>query len=248
MKLNITILILLLIQTSFSFNSFKDEQKKYPRVRQAYIDKELIIIDLLERNSIDINKLQIYIQVFKLEKKLELWAKNKSDNSHKLIREYDICDTSGKLGPKRMQGDLQIPEGFYHIDRFNPHSNFYLSLGINYPNNSDRILGYKNNLGGDIFIHGDSVTIGCLPITDDKIKELYVFCIEAKDKGQINIPVTIFPTKLNDTNYNELKIKYRLDNDKLLLWSELKQIYDFFKEKKYLPRVIFLNDGRHRIN
>jgi len=43
---------------------------------------------------------------------------------------------SGKLGPKRQQGDMQIPEGFYHISGFNPASNFYLSLRINYPNPS----------------------------------------------------------------------------------------------------------------
>jgi murein L,D-transpeptidase YafK len=106
--------------------------------------------------------------------------KNTSDQEFLHIKTYTVCATSGLIGPKRMQGDLQIPEGFYYIDRFNPYSNFYLSLGINYPNTSDRILGDKNNLGGDIFIHGDCVTIGCLPITDSEIKELYIFCVEAK--------------------------------------------------------------------
>ena len=248
MKHSLSILIVILILSSFSFYSFKDEQKKHSRVGQAYADKEQIVIDLLEKNSIDTKKLQIYLRAFKSEKKIELWAKNKSDNSYKLIREYNICRTSGSHGPKRMQGDLQIPEGFYHIDRFNPYSNFYLSLGINYPNKSDKILGVKGNLGGDIFIHGDGVTFGCLTITNDKIKELYIFCVEAKDNGQKKIPLTIFPTKLTDTNYKELKTKYKSDKDKLGLWADLKQGYDYFNETKYLPGIVFLDDGRHRIN
>jgi hypothetical protein len=47
-----------------------------------------------------------------------------------------------------------------------------------YPNESDRILGERKNQGGDIFPHGNCVTIGCLPITDGGIKESvgkYVF-------------------------------------------------------------------------
>ena len=102
--------------------------------------------------SIDIDKLRIYLRAFKDEKKIELWAKNFTDSKYKLIKVYKICRTSGDLGPKREQGDRQIPEGFYHINRFNPYSNFLLSLGLNYPNKSDRILGEKGNLGNDIFI------------------------------------------------------------------------------------------------
>ena len=234
--------------TSFSFDSFRNEQKKYARVRQAYHEKESLITDLLTINSIDIENLQIYLRAFKSEKKVELWAKNKSNVSYKLIREYDICQTSGENGPKRMQGDFQIPEGYYHIDRFNPFSNFYLSLGLNYPNKSDKILGVKGNLGGDIFIHGACVTIGCLPITDYMIKELYIFCVEAKNNGQIKIPITVFPTKLTNTNYNELIIKNKSDVDKLGLWADLKQGFDIFNETKNLPNIVFLDTGRHRIN
>ena len=105
-----TILILILTLTSFSIESFKDEQKKYPRVRQAYADKESIVKDLLIKNSIDSKNLQIYLRAFKVDKKIELWAKNKSDVSYKLIKEYEICQTSGGIGPKRKQGDLQILE------------------------------------------------------------------------------------------------------------------------------------------
>lgn len=247
MKLH-SIILISIFCLSLSFpGSFKDEQKNYSRVRTAYQQKETFVKDLLAKDSIDISILRIYIRIFKEEEKLELWGKNASEQSYKLIKTYTICESSGELGPKRKQGDLQVPEGFYHIDRFNPYSNFYLSLGINYPNKSDRILGQKNKLGGDIFIHGNCVTIGCVPITDDKIKELYLFCVEAKDNGQVKIPVTIFPCKLTELNYSEIKEKYISDLDKLGLWADMKQAFDLYEKTQQLPTIQFLDNGRHTI-
>ncbi len=239
--------LLLVFLCSFSSGSFKDGQLKYPRVRQTYKDKGESMLTLLRKKQIDRKKLQIYLRAFKREKQIELWGKNNSENEFKLIKTYDVCQLSGELGPKRKQGDLQIPEGFYHIDRFNPSSNFYLSLGINYPNRSDRILGVKGKLGGDIFIHGACVTIGCLPITDNWIKELYVFCIEAKDNGQTKIPVTIFPSKLTEKEYKKLSDRYNADSDKIRLWKDLKAGFDIFNETRQLPRVEFLSTGRHNV-
>jgi murein L,D-transpeptidase YafK len=243
-----TIILLFFLMCSFQSDSFKDLQKKYARVRKAYNDKEANMIALLKNKKIDQSKMEIYIRAFKSEKELELWGKNTSDQEFLHIKTYTVCATSGLIGPKRMQGDLQIPEGFYYIDRFNPYSNFYLSLGINYPNTSDRILGDKNNLGGDIFIHGDCVTIGCLPITDSEIKELYIFCVEAKNNGQLKIPLTIYPAKLSDAEFEKLIIKYKTDADKIGLWSDLNQSYDLFNSSKKKPEVVFLNTGRHKLN
>ena len=228
--------------------SFIEEQKRYPRVRQAFADKEQIVLDLLAKNSITSGNLNIYLRAFKKEKEIELWARNESDSLFSLIKVYDICRTSGIEGPKRKQGDMQIPEGFYHISRFNPASSYYLSLGLNYPNKSDRILGAKGKLGGDIFIHGSCVTIGCMPITDDKIKELYIFCIMAKNNGQTKIPVTIFPTKMSGSAYNSLKHKHRSNIDISGLWTDLENAYKSFAKTNTLPDVIFLDNGRHQVN
>jgi len=247
MKSQIFIIFFLLLTLQIAAQSFKQEQKKYPRVRTAYAEKETEIKNLLLQNGLNTENLRVYIRAFKLEKKLELWAKNTQDTTYKLLQKYDICLTSGRLGPKRKQGDLQIPEGFYHISRFNPYSNFYLSLGINYPNASDRILSDKTAPGGDIFIHGDCVTIGCIPITNDYIKELYLICIDAKNSGQDNIPVTIFPSRLDRDRYDALCIKYNDDKDRLALWSDLKNGYDIFNRTKQLPNIVFLANGRHTV-
>jgi murein L,D-transpeptidase YafK len=245
-KMNFIVFILLLTVNIQAF-AFKQEQLRYPRVRQAYAEKGELVNSLLNKHNIRNSSLRLYLRAFKQEQKIEVWAKNSYDEQFVLIKEYDVCGSSGTLGPKRRQGDRQIPEGFYHINRFNPSSNFHLSLGINYPNQSDKILGESGNLGDDIFIHGACVTIGCLPITDDKIKELYVFCVEARNAGQTTIPVTIFPARLTQIKFTILSLKYKNDSDKIPLWQALKKAYDIFNEAKKLPRIEFLSDGRHNV-
>lgn len=247
MKQTLALLIIIFCLQSFAQESFKEEQNSSSRVRQAYTEKETIVKDLLKNDSIDLSKLRVYLRVFKTEEIIELWAKNESDNSYRFIKIYNFCLTSGTVGPKRKKGDMQIPEGFYHIDRFNFWSKFYLSLGLNYPNYSDKILGFQENPGQDIFIHGGCKTWGCIPITDDKIKELYVFCVEAKNNGQNKIPVRIFPMKLADENYDELKLNYAADKDKLDLWEDLKADYDYFENAHSLSKISFLENGRHKI-
>lgn len=239
--------IALLLSFTLCLESFKEDQLKYSRVRQAYKEKANVISNLLKKQNIDKIGLRLYLRVFKEEQELELWATNNSLDVYKQIKTYSICESSGELGPKRKQGDLQVPEGYYHINVFNPFSTFHLSLGVNYPNKSDRILGKKGNLGGDIYIHGSCVTIGCIPITNEQIKELYVICVEAKQAGQGNIPVTFFPAKLTQNKMNQLSEKYKLENDNLSLWGDLKKGFDLFNTNKKLPNIKFLENGKHSV-
>jgi murein L,D-transpeptidase YafK len=231
---------------SMNQNSFKKDQKKYPRVRQAYNSSEVTVLELLSQKGIEANGFEIYLRAFKAEDKLELWGRT-SDKNYQLIKVYDVCTKSGIAGPKREQGDLQVPEGFYHIDRFNPKSRFHLSLGLNYPNASDKILGVKGNLGADIFIHGDCVTVGCLPIEDNWIEELYVFCVEARNGGQLKIPITVYPQRMKDSTYDKLISEYKESEDVLNLWSDLKEAYTYFEKHRQLPKITFLSNGRHSI-
>src|SRR6202012_3395384 len=92
---------------------------------------------------------------------------------YKLIKTFRICAVPGSLGPKRAEGDHQMPEGYYFIEEFNYKSDYYLSLLLNYPNYSDKAMGSIVRLGGDIYIHGGCVTVGCMPMTNDGIKEIY---------------------------------------------------------------------------
>jgi murein L,D-transpeptidase YafK len=108
-------------------------------------------------------------------RRLEVWAHRKGQNPE-LITSYPFTGYSGKIGPKLREGDLQIPEGVYQIEYLNPNSSFHLSMKINYPNAFDKRMGAadgRTNLGYDIFIHGKSSTVGCIPIGDRAIEELF---------------------------------------------------------------------------
>jgi len=220
----------------------------FTRVREAYTDKEKIVAKTLTEHSISRDSLRIYLRAFKTEKIVELWAKNISDSVYIPVKEFPICEISGSLGPKRRYRDLQVPEGFYRISDLNPFSKYYLSIQINYPNASDSIRGVRGSLGNEIFIHGDCVSSGCIAITNDKVKELVVYFIEACNSGQKEIGLTIFPAKLNDKNYSKLTSTYNKDKDKISLWSDLKKGYDLFDKKKVPPTVKFLPDGTHKVN
>lgn len=223
--------------------SFKEKQLTYPRVQFAHREKDVQLQNLFEKKDYEYPPQNIYVRVFKDERILEVWTKRNVDETYKKVRDYKFCATSGKLGPKRQEGDLQIPEGFYYIDRFNPNSNFFLSLGINYPNKSDKILGVKGNLGGDIFIHGGCATIGCIPITDDKVMEVYWLAVQAKSNGQEKIPVHIFPTKLDNTSFNRLKNRFQHDEGLIQFWSNLKIGHDWFVEHGNLPEITVDKQG-----
>jgi murein L,D-transpeptidase YafK len=225
--------------------SFKLTQLKYNRVQSAYLEKESIVRQLFADKQLDLATASIYLRAFKQDQELEVWAKAPGQSQYRLVTTYSVCARSGGLGPKRRKGDLQTPEGFYFMDRFNPQSTYYLSLGINYPNASDRILGGKSNLGGDIFIHGSCVTVGCLPLTDDKIKELYLIMVEARAGGQQQIPVHIFPTRLTTQNFNRLSGLYSDKPELTRHWQNLKEGYEFFERTKRLPKVGVRPDGSY---
>ncbi len=240
------ILILAIICSAFiSPGDFLAEQKKFPRVRSAFNEKEKLITQKLKGNKIETDQLNILIVIYKAEKQLDIFAKSKSEPAYRKLTSYTICSSSGGPGPKRMKGDNQVPEGFYKIDRFNPTSNFYLSLGVSYPNQSDRKKCKSNNPGGDIFIHGSCVTIGCMPMTDDKIKEIYLYAIQARQNGQLNIPVYIFPFKMTDENFTSYKAKYKNNVELLGFWTNLKTGFDKFENDQRALNVSVDNAGNY---
>lgn len=227
-------------------NDFKDDQLKYSKVRTAYADKEDYLQNLLHEKEIETYKIDMFIRAFKHEEEFEVWVKTKDQSQYQLLKTYDICMSSGELGPKRKEGDLQVPEGVYHINHFNPYSTYYLSLGINYPNYSDKILGDKTRPGGAIYIHGSCVTIGCIPLTDDKIKEVYVLAVEAKNSGQNKIPVHIFPFRMSEENVDLFNAEYSTDSTdstKIRFWDNLSPIYNYFETHKKNPSIRINKEG-----
>ncbi|WP_210114333.1 L,D-transpeptidase family protein [Hymenobacter aquaticus] len=204
--------------------AFREYQLTYPRVKLAYARKWPQLSTLLRSRRIDPARLEVFFRVFKIGRRLEAWGRNQGDATFQLLRAYPLAATSGSLGPKRHEGDNQVPEGFYRLDRFNPISTYYMSLGLDYPNASDRALGGPNP-GSHIFVHGSDVTVGCLPITDDGIQEVYLLALEARSAGQQDLQIHIFPFEMNAQNME----RYR-QNVHYSFWQSLQPGFAYFDE------------------
>lgn len=224
--------------------SIKDTQLGYPRVRTAYLEKEDAVKKLFRDKNLVYTGFNLFIRVFKQEALLEVWIKSNGKQNYTLLHTYDVCAGSGTSGPKRKEGDFQVPEGVYSINHFNPSSNFHLSLGLNYPNASDRILSDSQKPGGEIYIHGNCVTVGCLPLTDDKIKELYVLAVEARNNGQDNISVHIFPCRMSSNRFAVIQKDYP---QHIRFWNNLKPVFDDFEKTKRLAHVSVNSKGEYRL-
>lgn len=149
------------------------------------------------------------IEVFKAKRELLVYSGQMLRNT------YRVGLGSSPVQPKRREGDRATPEGRYYISHKNPRSQFYLSLGISYPNADDAERGLHEKLitraqrdsivhairahrpppsttalGGDIFVHGHGSaadwTWGCIALDDADMKELY-------DSIEVGTPVTIHP-------------------------------------------------------
>ena len=214
-------------------------QQKYSRVRGARERRSNDIRALFAGAGLDYPARHVLIRVFKREDLVELWVSPGRKHRFKHIKDYDVCARSGALGPKRQRGDLQVPEGFYHISRFNPVSNFLLSMKVNYPNRSDRIRGHKKP-GGDIFIHGSCVTIGCVPITDRWIEELYLICLDSHFRYGNNTQVHIFPTRLDENGFKWLEGDYSDRPSLLEYWRELEPGFTIF-EQTHMPARFWID-------
>ena len=248
------IFFLLIGLTFFSFRlapggrttdeEFKRSQLSNLRVLNAYDEKIDSIDNWLLAKNMSMNNYEILIRAFKKEEIVEVWAKSYDIDSFALLRTYKICLSSGFLGPKRRQGDRQIPEGCYYINEFNPTSNYHLSLGINYPNKADSILGKYGDWGGDIYIHGGCESIGCLPVTTRRIKELYVIAMQARYFGQRRIPVQIFPCKLTEANYKAISQSYN-QPELSKFWGSLRSLYIYFEKFHTLPETYIDDTGKY---
>ena len=214
------------------------------RFEEAKVEMGEAINKLFQKNKLSIENSSIFLRAFKKEMELELWAKAKSENLFIKLKSYPFCKLSGELGPKRKEGDLQVPEGLYFINRFNEQSKFHLSLGINYPNKSDKILGDRLSPGSDIFIHGKCETVGCIPITDFWIKELFVIAKNATNFGQKRIPVHIFPFRMEQTKFEEMLKLYPSNQN---FWKNLFPIFNAFERSKTLESFSVDDFGNYHL-
>lgn len=121
------------------------------------------------------------VLIEKAERRLTLWR------GGEVIASYRIALGFAPDGDKEREGDGRTPEGRYRVDRRNDRSQFYLSLGIDYPRADQRAAARAEgrNPGGDIFIHGQphrqkgvpalpyDWTAGCAAVSNSEIEEIW---------------------------------------------------------------------------
>lgn len=73
--------------------------------------------------------------VYKSKKEMEIWE------SGRCTQRFPVGIGKDEVGQKEVEGDMRTPEGEYVVCVKNPKSKFFLSVGLNYPNNSDAERG-----------------------------------------------------------------------------------------------------------
>jgi len=189
---------------------------------------------------------RLLIRVFKEERELELWAQDSASKPFRLLKTYAVTAASGGPGPKRKEGDRQVPEGFYEISGLNPRSRYHLSMRVNYPNASDRTLSDPQKPGGDIFIHGKAVSIGCVAIGDRAIEEVYALVEDVRNKRGTWPLVHLFPCRMEGPVWRRLTAEHRDDDALFRFWSNLKQGYDLFERDRRAPEIRVGKDGSYQ--
>lgn len=184
---------------------------------------------LMEARDMD-RAAPILVRVFKESKELEVWKRDRA-GQYRLLKTYPVCRYSGTLGPKKAEGDLQAPEGFYDVrlGQMNPRSVEYLSFNLGYPNAYDQALG---RTGDSLMIHGGCRSVGCYAMTHEQIEEIYGLVWEAFRGGQTIVQVQAFPFRMTTANLESHKA-----DPNLPFWETLKRGSDIFEATAQPPRV-----------
>ncbi len=172
----------------------------------------------------------VLVRIFKQESELEVWKVDKTGR-YALFKTYPMCRWSGKLGPKRKQGDRQAPEGFYHVSAgmLNPQSQYYVSFNLGYPNRLESALGYT---GDALMVHGACSSSGCYAMTDQAAGEIYAIVAKALASGQAAFQVQAFPFRMTAEN-----MALHRSDPEMPFWRTLKEGYDSFELTKQQPKV-----------
>jgi murein L,D-transpeptidase YafK len=172
----------------------------------------------------------ILMRIYKEESQLEIWKRTEKGR-YGLLKTYEICRWSGTLGPKKVEGDGQSPEGFYQVTpgQMNPKSAYYLSFNLGFPNTFDKSLG---RTGAHLMVHGDCLSKGCYAMTDVQIAEVYSIAREALNAGQPSFQVQALPFRMTADN-----MARRRDDQNFEFWQNLKEGTDHFETTQLEPKV-----------
>lgn len=136
------------------------------------------------------------VVIEKAARKLYLLQKGKA------FRTFKIALGIRPVGDKKKEGDFKTPEGSYLLDSRNQNSDFFLSIHVSYPSQTDRREASKLGVdpGGAIMIHGQpneptksetyyrtqDWTNGCIAVSNSDMIDIWLMTAE-------NTPIEIRP-------------------------------------------------------
>lgn len=176
-----------------------------------------------------------------------MWAAAAAEGPFVHLGDHAVCASSGGPGPKARLGDGQVPEGLYRVTTLNPWSRYHLSLRLDYPNAADRARNPgvpQRSLGGEIFMHGNCVTIGCIPIGDEAIEEVYLAALDVRARGG-EVAVLVLPARPGGPGWTALTKDAAPGHTRL--WSSLAAISQQLDASHRLPRVRAGSDGTYLV-
>lgn len=182
----------------------------------------------------------VLVRAYKKESEIELWKQN-VEGRYVLLKTYPVCRWSGQLGPKKKEGDRQVPEGFYTVTagQMNPNSAYWLSFNVGYPNPMERAMGRS---GGDIMVHGTCSSRGCFAMTNEQIEEIYAVMREAFNGGQKSVQFQSYPFRMTAENL----ARFRNDPN-MSYWKNLKEGNDHFEVTQQEPKIAYCG-GKYVFN
>jgi len=137
-----------------------------------------------------------YVVVDKSDRKLYLYK------AGRVLREFDVSLGLVPNGAKQREGDFRTPEGKYTLDARNANSDFFLSIHVSYPNETDRARARDQGVdpGGQIMIHGwpnepkydvrryldTDWTDGCIAVSNSDMVDIWL-------RTKVGLPIEIRP-------------------------------------------------------
>lgn len=219
-------------------------QHRYARVAAARAHQGAALDRLFEKAGVSYPA-PLVVRAFKEEGVLELWAAPAVAGPYRQVVAWPFTGYSGDLGPKRRRGDRQIPEGFYRLDGLNGASRYHLSLHVDYPNQADRFFANRRHPGNNIFIHGNELTNGCIPIGDRAIELLYIAVLDSRNAG-FEVPAHLFPCRFDTPACaRRLRADTRHNPKLAAFWANLEEGFRWFTGTAALPVVTVDVAGRY---
>ena len=213
-----------------------DDVPTTPRSRAAVEARTPELSEALAARGLELGD-PVYLRITKDPAVLTAYVRD-DDGVYETFRSWPVCAYSGKLGPKKSEGDLQAPEGFYAVapGQMNPASSYHLSFDLGYPNAFDRAHG---RTGSYLMVHGSCVSIGCYAMTDEAIEEIWTLVGAAMDQGEESVPVHIFPFPMTAAN-----LQRHAGDPNAAFWRDLAPAWEAFDATGEVPDVA-VRDGAY---